>query len=170
MNGSARLLSVLLLLTPRAVWPQGTPVGPEFRVNTYTLNAQYLPAVATDASGNFVVVWASSLQDGSSVGVFGQRYDSSGAPLGAEFRINNFTTNSQSQPAVAAEPSGSFLVVWASTAQDGSGLGIFAQRYDSSGSAVGPEFRVNTYITNAQAQPAAAADAFGNFVVVWSSN
>jgi len=31
-------------------------------------------SVTTDASGNFVVVWESSAQDGSSQGVFGQRY------------------------------------------------------------------------------------------------
>jgi hypothetical protein len=35
---------------------------------------QNLPAVATDTSGNFVVVWESNSQDGSSDGVFGQRY------------------------------------------------------------------------------------------------
>ena len=30
--------------------------------------------MATDSSGNFVVVWHSYDQDGSGIGVFGQRY------------------------------------------------------------------------------------------------
>ena len=34
---------------------------------------------------------------------------------------------------------------------------------------LGPEIRVNTYTTSDQARPAVAADAAGNFVVVWDS-
>ena len=34
---------------------------------------------------------------------------------------------------------------------------------------VGPEFRVNTYTTFSQRMPSAAADAAGNFLVVWES-
>ena len=34
---------------------------------------------------------------------------------------------------------------------------------------LGPELQVNTYTTNDQARPAVAADAAGNFVVVWDS-
>ena len=34
---------------------------------------------------------------------------------------------------------------------------------------VGPEFRVNTYTTSSQRSPSAAADAAGNFIVVWES-
>jgi hypothetical protein len=49
-------------------------LGPEFRVNTFTTGEQSSPDVASDASGNFVVAWASDLQDGSDWGVFGQRY------------------------------------------------------------------------------------------------
>ena len=47
--------------------------------------------MASDSSGNFVVVWMSDSQDGSSDGVFGQRYASSGTPLGPEFRVNTYT-------------------------------------------------------------------------------
>src|SRR5262245_2925772 len=37
----------------------GVPQGAEFQVNTYTPNYQYVPAVASDAVGNFVVAWSS---------------------------------------------------------------------------------------------------------------
>jgi hypothetical protein len=148
----------------------GAPLGPEFRVNTYTTNAQSGPTVASDASGAFVVVWTSgSGQDGSSWGVFGQRYDSAGAPLGPEFRVNTYTTGTQGGRSVAGDPSGNFIVVWSSYGQDGSSYGVFGQRYASSGAPLGPEFRINTYTTERQAGSLVAADSTGNFVVVWSS-
>ena len=34
------ILFVALLVVPRAAWPQGNPLGPEFRVNTYTTSSQ----------------------------------------------------------------------------------------------------------------------------------
>ena len=42
---------------------QGVPLGAEFLVNTSTTGTQYLPAVASDAVGNFVVVWSSAVTD-----------------------------------------------------------------------------------------------------------
>ena len=125
--------------------------------------------MASDSSGNFVVVWESDSQDGSSYGVFGQRYASTGAPLGPEFRVNTYTTGHQGHPAVASDSSGNFVVVWPSYSQDGSSYGVFGQRYASTGAPLGPEFRVNTYTTNSQSCPAVASDASGNFVVVWTS-
>jgi large repetitive protein len=52
----------------------GEPLGPEFRVNTQTSSAEVDPSVAADASGRFVVVWQSFIKDGSSYGIFAQRF------------------------------------------------------------------------------------------------
>jgi hypothetical protein len=147
----------------------GGPQGGEFRVNSYTTGYQGRPAVASDANGRFVVVWRSGGQDGSDYGIFGQRFSASGAPLGSEFQVNTYTTGYQSQTVVASDASGNFVVVWMSTGEDGSGSGIFGQRFDVSGTAAGSEFRVNSYTTGAQVQPAVASDAGGDFVVVWVS-
>jgi hypothetical protein len=148
----------------------GAPQGAEFRVNTYTTGNQLAPAVAADAVGNFVVVWSSYDQDGSGYGVFGQRYDATGTPQGGEFRVNTYTTDDQGIPAVAADAGGDFVVVWQSRGQDGSNYGIFGQRYDAAGAAVGGEFRVNTYTTSFQSTPGVVADGVGNFVVIWRSD
>jgi hypothetical protein len=165
----ALLIFVALVSVPRAAWAQGDPLGPEFRVNTYTTGYQIFPSVAADSAGNFVVVWT-SVQDGSSYGSFGQRYASSGAPLGPEFRVNTFTTGYQVGVSVAVDSSGNFVVVWESFAQDGSGHGVFGQRYASSGAPLGPEFRVNTYTTANQLVSVVASDTSGNFVVAWASD
>ncbi len=147
----------------------GSPVGNEFQVNSYTTSWQSSPALATDSVGNFVVVWDSSDQDGSSLGVFGQRYDSAGGPLGNEFQVNSYTTGNQQRSAVAADGSGNFVVVWNSGYQDGSWDGVFGQRFDALGNPVGSEFQVNSYTTNGQGNSTVAADFLGNFVVVWNS-
>jgi hypothetical protein len=158
---------IALLLFP-AVAAAQVPLGPEFRVNTYTTDRQLYPSVARHPSGNFVVTWT-SLQDGQSYGVFGQRYDDAGTPLGPEFRVNSYTTSRQDWPSVAGDSSGNFVVVWDSQDEDGSDTGVFGQRYASTGAAVGPEFRVNTYVTGEQTLPSIAVDASGGFVVVWQS-
>ncbi len=54
----------------------------EFQVNTYTLHSQMHPAVAMAPDGRFVVVWMSYGQDGSYDGVYAQRFDAQGNPLG----------------------------------------------------------------------------------------
>jgi hypothetical protein len=156
----------MLVLAPRAVWPQGNPLGPEFRFNTYTTNDQFDPSVTADSSGNFVVVWESGGQDGFGSGVFGQRYAGSGVPLGPEFRVNTYTMSSQGYPSVAAAASGDFVVVW-SGPYGGLSDSVVGQRYASSGGPLGTEFRVNTNTTGGQFWPAVASDAAGNFVAVW---
>src|SRR5262245_15429986 len=160
----------------------GAPAGTEFQVNTYTTGLQRAPAVAAVQSGGFVVVWESGSsyyqtgQDGSRVGVFGQRLDASGDPVGDEFQVNTYTTDVQSAPEVAAQPDGGFVVVWQSSpgfygsgGQDGSSAGVFGQRFDATGARAGGEFQVNTYTTGPQDAPDVAADEDGNLVVTWRS-
>ncbi len=147
----------------------GAAQGGEFTVNTNLSSLQYFPDIAMDDSGNFVVVWTSYLQDGDYGGIYAQRHSPSGAKQGSEFRVNSYTTSYQNIPRVARHSLGSFVVVWESYGQDGDDTGVFAQRYDSSGVAQGPEFRVNTYTTGFQGSPDVALLSAGGFVVVWES-
>ena len=148
----------------------GATVGTEFRVNTSTTNDQYYPTVTALNDGGFLVSWASFGQDGSSFGIYAQRYNASGATVGTEFLVNTSTTNDQSNPTVTALNDGGFLVSWHSNRQDGSGLGIYAQRYDASGATVGTEFLVNTSTTNDQLYPKVIALNDGGFLVSWQSD
>ena len=166
MRRALLLLPVVITLAPTAAWAQGNPVGPEFRVNTYITGGQYGGTVAFDGSGNFVVAWGSQGQDGDDGGAFAQRYDSSGAPAGPEFRVNSYTTGYQGSGIVAAAANGGFVIVWAGGSFD---RDVFGQRYDSSGAPLGGEFRVNSYTTSLQSQASVATAANGDFVVVWMS-
>jgi hypothetical protein len=147
----------------------GAPLGSEFRVNTYTTDIQFRPSVLSDGSGNFVVVWESE-GDGGGFGVFGQRYVGSGAPLGSAFRLNTYTTFNQSNVSVASDAAGEYVAAWQSSLQDGSGDGIFGQRFVLPPAPLGDEFRINTYTTSFQHTPSVAMDTSGDFVVVWSSD
>lgn len=147
----------------------GDADGPELQVNTYTANSQAAPAVAMDADGDFVVVWQSASQDGWLWGVYGQRYDATGARVGNEFRVNTRTAREQLAPAVAVDDDGDFVVAWASYSQDGSQYGVFAQRYGADGLARGAELQVNTFTNGDQNAPAVAMDADGDFAVAWQS-
>jgi hypothetical protein len=126
--------------------------------------------VASTPAGGFIVVWDSAGQDGDSAGVFGQRFASSGAPVGPEFRVNTYTTGLQYGASVATDAGGAFVVVWTNTGgYGGTPADVFGQRFAADGTPLGPEFLVNTYTTSAQDRAAVAADPLGNFIVTWDS-
>ena len=81
--------------------------------------------------------------------------------------MNSHTPFDQQRPSVAVAADGDFVVVWESADQDGSGKGIFGQRFGADTSPLGDEFQVNTYTTGSQYSPAVASSANGDFVVVW---
>ena len=88
----------------------GAPLGPEFRVNAFTLYNQFVPSVAADTDGNFVVVWHSYVQDNSAFGIFGQRYASAGPRSRGVPRQPDLTTDDPLYPSVAADAAGNFVV------------------------------------------------------------
>lgn len=126
-------------------------------------------AIASDALGGFVVVWnRSPAADGTSDGVFGQRFDERGARSGDEFQISRHATGAQWPVAVASDWDGNFLVSWAG-GLDAASTGIYGQTFDEHGRRLGPELRISCEASG-QASPAAAADFSGHFVVTWDSN
>ena len=85
----------------------------EFQVNTYTPDNQENPKVATDAAGDYVVVWQSNGQDGSGYGIYAQLYNKSvRRPQGSEFQVNTYTSDNQENPSVAMDSAGDFVVAW----------------------------------------------------------
>jgi hypothetical protein len=148
----------------------GVPVGPEFRVNTYTTSDQARPSVAMDGTGNFVVAWTDyANRDGSGTAVRAQRYNASGAPAGIEFAVNSNTTGYQYHPQVGvAADGGGFVIVWNSI--QATSVGIQGRRFGNTGNSIGADFSVNTYGTGAQYTPSIGMDPVGNFLVTWNSD
>jgi len=143
----------------------------EFRVNT-TPGIQASSAVAFNpVLGDFVVTWASYNQTpGSGWDIYARRYNLLGLPYGSEFRVNTTTAGDQTAPSVAISRfSGDFAISWTSAGQDGDGLGIYAQRYDRTGSPERGEFQVNTTTDGDQTDSSVAIDSNGNIFVAWAS-
>ncbi|MBD0865026.1 MAG: hypothetical protein GDA36_05155, partial [Rhodobacteraceae bacterium] len=149
----------------------GNMMGDEFRVSAH-LKEEWDPSITALSDGGFVVTWESDDPDArysSSDSVFGQRYDAQGKAVGNEFQVNTYSKGNQRDSSVVALSDGGFVVTWRSHDQDGSGTGIFGQRYDAQGKAVGGEFQVNTYSNGNQLTASAVALSDGGYVVVWDS-
>ena len=147
----------------------GARRGIEFRVNVTIADSQRSATIALDPAGNFVAVWSSYRQDGDHWGVYGIRLTPSGAHIGAEFRVNEFTPGMQAAGPVHVADSGSFVVTWSGQSPQDASIGTFARRFLADATPRGSEFRANTYTTSEQGVPAIAGDGVGNFTVVWRS-
>ncbi len=147
----------------------GQPSGEAFPVSSGTGRAETDPAVAALRRGAFVAVWAAKDVDGSGSGIVAQVFRRNGRPAGRLVQVNTHAGGNQTGPAVASLPDGSFVVVWESARQDGSGKGIYAQAFAASGRKRGREVLVNRTTARSQASPAVAALGRKGFVVAWES-
>lgn len=148
----------------------GNKEGSETKVNSSSTTDQDIPiAGGMDSSGNFVIAWESTNQDGSGRGIYAQRFNSSGTAQGSEFRVNTTTSGDQASPSVGMDSSGNFVIAWSGNGS-GDSTGIFAQRFNNSGTAQGSEFRANTTTSGTQVNASVAVSSAGNFVITWDNN
>ena len=145
----------------------GNKIGNEFPVNTYTDSWQNNPKIAKINNNKFVVCWVSENQDGDQSGIFAQIFDEKGNKIGSEFQVNSYTDRWQDEPEIASITENKFVVTWISKYQDGGDDGIYAQIFDSNGTKIGNEFRINTYTIGSQNNQSIATINDNRFVVSW---
>lgn len=145
----------------------GTARGGEFRVVDAT-------SVTALPSGGFVVVG-----DSRAAGAFGlgQVYDGLGQPVGGAFTFAaERQPNSDGRfPSVGALDEGGFVVAWHDVGDDpaatpSTGLGIYAQRFDTDASSRGGTIVVNGTVEGVQGVPRVLGLAGGGFVIGWTNN
>ena len=141
----------------------GIRQGNEFRINATTAGDQVRIDVAMNATGQFVVTWDSA-ESGGAAGIYAQRFDRFGNPLGGELVIAH-RVGTLLAPQVAMDAAGNFVVTW----DERSSLEVYARRYNSAGVPQGDEFLVSTIAVWWQGSPDVAMDPAGNFIVVWYS-
>ncbi|HXU33982.1 MAG TPA: VCBS repeat-containing protein, partial [Thermoanaerobaculia bacterium] len=184
-NGARRCSPVTRVLWLCAGWwlcavssgsAQPTALSPSFRVSSAPEGHQTEPAVAADARGNSVVVWTSAATrplletgpDGSGSGIYAQRFDAAGSPLGGELRVNGLTPGDQHSPAVAMAANGQFLVVWVSDLWlSGVVQTIWGRRFDAAGTPLGEDFVIGT-AGRSETKPSLAMRPDGVALVVWA--
>jgi len=150
--------------------PSGTPLGVNFRVNSYTTGLQAIPGLAYAPDGTFVVSYMSR-HDGYEYDVFAKRYAGTGAQIGAEFQVNTYTPYGQGYPSVAMDGAGNFVVSWMDFDADNYDTRVRARRFRADGTGRGSDFLVSTATVGVPSSnrlaTAVASDAVGNFVVDW---
>lgn len=144
----------------------GNPTTPGESVVQSDLSAntgRNYPAITADGLGNFVIVW-SELGGAGSYGVRVRRFDAGGSPIGTEITATG--TPDALLPQVAADASGSFVVVWENPSNE-----IRGRQFDVSGTPVGTEFTVPNGNTGvAPRRPDVASDDDGDFTVCWQED
>ncbi len=151
----------------------GALIGSNFMVNDdVTAAQQHSPRVAVGSTGWFVVAWYDDRFGDDDIII--QKYDSSGAPIGVNLRLNvSSSAYRQAYPAVAADASGGITVVWTDW-RNGvypANPDIYYRKYDSLMAAVTNEVLLNgdnTY--RAQKSPAIAVDRMGLTTAVWADS
>ncbi len=154
----------------------GSTNGTNFKVNSYTTGTQANVSVSIDGGGNFVVAWSGpGVGDGDVIvtpatvgGIFAQRFLNSGTENGSNFKVNTYITSTQALPSVAMDSSGNFVISWSGPGS-GDSYGIFTQRYNSSGSSVGSNVKVNNYTANNQKNVSIAMDSSSDVIISWHS-
>ncbi|MDA8741004.1 Ig-like domain-containing protein, partial [Rhodobacteraceae bacterium] len=139
----------------------GIAAGEEFQA----MGAHYGPHPTTGLSdGGFVITYMFS--DGDETGVFGQLFDSSFTKIGDEFLANTETADDQEYPSVTSLSDGGFVISWLSYHE--ANAGIYGQRYDSSGSKIGNEFKASSN-TVPHGTPSLTNLNDGGFVITWGT-
>lgn len=149
--------------------PFGIPQGPNFMVNDDADSGyQYMLSVAMDPWGNFVIAWM-DYRNGYDGDIYAQRYNPSGIAEGPNFIVNDDVDSiDQYCPSAAIDGTGNFVVAWMDSRDETWYSDIFAQRYDSSGTPQGQNFKVNDDLGSMPQQlPSVAMDLSGNFAIVW---
>lgn len=124
--------------------------------------------VASDAEGNFVIVWEDHRdtinQPHSQSNIYAQRYSSTGEPIGGNFLIsldNDFVNHKK--PSISMREEGHFVVVWLTSKTSGSYISV--QLFNPDGTRMGELITINDSISIRQI--GVSMDAQGDFVILW---
>ena len=147
----------------------GLPVGTETTVNSSSGTLQESPQTTALLDGGWLVTWHAPQADGNATDIYQQRYAANGNAVAGETRVNSTVTDYQLNASTCGLADGGWLVCWESYNQDGSGYGVYQQRYNAQGIAQGAEVRVNSFTSGSQGTPSVAALPDGGWVVSWTS-
>ena len=124
-------------------------------------------SVAMNSNGAFVIAFeGGDLYQEPKSDIYVRHYAANGTPLAAsEFRVNQHTTDSQSDPRVAMDDSGNAVVVW----REAAGGVVMKRRLSSNGTPLENERSVylNGGNPNPGGMPDVAMNAVGDYVIVW---
>ncbi len=150
--------------------PTGCESFHDLTVNTVAAGQQINPAIATDASGNFVVVWQDDQDQDGNYDIYARGFTSTGAERFAQVRVNPTATGQHRNPKVAMDSSGNFVVTWEDDTDGNGYYQVLARGFTASGVQRLATFTVNSVADGQQLSPAIGMNAAGDFVVAWEDD
>jgi hypothetical protein len=154
----------------RLVANTGRPVGSQIQVDTIAGSTGFMPALAAEADGSYLVAWESQKgADNFNVSIAGRLFDASGAAIAAPFAITSGTTGPQRRPTVATNRQGAYLVAWQSYFNDIWHARIDGQIVSKAGGLLGKRQLISSGAGSnySEIAPSAVSAPGNNFVLVW---
>jgi len=147
----------------------GVALGSEFVVNEHRAGDQSLCDVAMDDAGNWVVTWADAEGPPNGSEIVYRRFDAGGAPLTPELKANQHAAEGQSEPTIAMDARGNFVIAWHDfLLANGEFSEVMARLFRPDGTPLGDEFRVSLGAPEDYDElPNVALSSNGSFLVTW---
>lgn len=153
--------------------PSGTAVGSEIVVpsrNPFS-NTDMAYSITALKNGLFVVTWHQPVTNderlaGQTTDILARIYNANGTPVGTEIAVHPADGVGQIKPIVAAQPDGSFLIVWEEDAGSSAGNYLRARLFNADGTAAGSIFSLADG-SGAQRNVDITITNDGRYLVVW---
>jgi predicted phosphodiesterase len=139
-------------------------------VNSVAAGQQHRPAVAMDDLGNFVVVWEDDQNNDGSYDVYARGFNANGSQRFSDRVVNTVTSGQQTDPAIAMDAAGNFVVAWEDDQDGNNYYQILARGFTAAGAQRIAPLTVNSASAGQQFRPTVGMDAAGNFVVAWEDD
>jgi len=140
----------------------------EWQLNATTAGGQKGVVAARADDGAVMAVFESPVYGKQEGEILGRVIDPAGPSVGDEQLVNQTDAGPQLNPAIAGG-AGHFAVAWESGQQDDADNGVFVRFYDTDGSPVTSEIKVNMTVASFHRNADVAITAGDNAVVAWGA-
>ncbi|XOV67735.1 MAG: T9SS type A sorting domain-containing protein [Fluviicola sp.] len=131
----------------------GTAIGAAYTIDSVGQHLSH-PTVAMDSSGNVIYAWQHYSVTGDPVTeIRARNYDNTGSATSSVYYLAIESNQNLTNPSLARASTGEFIVAFSYFDQDGDHYGIYGQRFNNSGGAVGGVFKISNSSNGSQDHP-----------------
>jgi predicted phosphodiesterase len=149
----------------------GTQWLPDQTVNATSSGQQLRPAVATDAAGGFVVVWADDKNENDVYQIRARGYNANGTQRFSDRTVNDVSDGQQVRPDVSVGPGGWFVVSWTDDRNSNGFHQMRAREFAANGTPTSGDRLINSDPGGQQrAGVVGVTSSSGRYVVAWEDD
>ncbi len=139
-------------------------------VHTDAVGTRLAPAIAMDASANFVVAWQDDSDGNGSYQIHMRGFDAAGNERFARKTVNTVDDGQQRNPSIGMASSGTFVVAWEDDPESDGTSVILARGFQATGSQSIADFRVHSATGGHHLEPSVSIPPKGGFVIGWQDD